>query len=230
MQRYSITVAVPAYNEAENIEKVLQDAFREVRALTGDYEVLVVNDGSSDKTLAILKKLQTKYSPLKIIHHPYNLGIEASLKDLYNHSRKELTFTNGADNEIRMSILPELVKKIEQGADIVVARRKVKKYNLFRLFVSWGYNFLIQFLFGFNPYDAGCAKVVKTPIFKNLEVRSKSVFGEAERLIRAQRRGYKIDFVLVTHYPNLNQPGNISYSQAYQSLVDALRLKFWDRV
>lgn len=202
MKNLALTIAIPAYNEEDNIEKAILLALKVAGRLGIDYEILVVDDGSKDQTPKILTRLSRKCPQLRVITHKENLGIEPSLKDLYKNASGKITFFNGADNEIRMTILPEMIKKMHQGNDIVVAQRISKKYNLFRHALSWGFNFLIKMFFRFDPYDAGCAKLFKTSIYQNIEVNSKSVFGEAERLIKASKNGYKIASIKVIHYPN----------------------------
>lgn len=208
MKNLALTIAIPAYNEEDNIKKAVLLAVKVADKLKTSYEILVVDDGSRDKTPLLLTKLNKKYSQIRIITHPVNLGIEPSLKDLYKNALGKITFFNGADNEIRMTILPEMIKKMREGNDIVVAQRISKEYNLFRHTLSWGFNFLIKMFFGFDPYDAGCAKLFKTSIYKNIKVKSTSVFGEAERLIKARRQGFRIASIKVTHYPN-KKPSSI---------------------
>ncbi len=202
MKNLDLTIAIPAYNEEDNIEKAVLLAVKVADKLKISYEILVVDDGSRDNTPLLLTKLGKKYPQIRIITHPVNLGIEPSLKDLYKNALGKTTFFNGADNEIRMTILPGMIRKLKQGNDIVVAQRISKEYNLFRHTMSWGFNLLIKLFFGFDPYDAGCAKLFKTSIYKKIQIKSTSVFGEAERLIKASRYGYKISSVKVTHYPN----------------------------
>lgn len=219
----ALTIAIPAFNEENNLAESVTSALKEASKLTTDFEILVVNDGSTDGTLRILEKLAKAHKQLKIINHPKNLGIEASLKNLYQEANKEVTFFNGADNEIKMSVLPKLLQKLEEGNDIVVAQRKLKKYNIFRAIISWSFNFLIKSFFGFDPYDAGCAKLFKTKIYKGIKVKSASVFGEAERLIKASKMGYKISSVKVTHYPN-KKPSSIKLMTPVLALKDFFRI------
>ncbi len=217
----SLTIAIPAYNEEENISESIRSADEEASKLTNNYEILVVDDGSTDKTPQILSKLREKYPKLRIINHIKNFGIEESLKDLYSGAKGNLTFFNGADNEIKMSILPSLMKEMQEGFDIVVAKRKVKKYNLGRKFVSWGFNFFTKLLFGVEVHDAGCAKLVKSHIYKSLDIKSTSVFAESERLIKASRAGSKIASVPVVHYPKEN-PSQLNFKLVFASIKDML--------
>lgn len=221
----SITIAIPAYNEENNITEAIESALRVAAKETEDYEILVVNDGSTDSTGEILSSLAQKHPKIRVITHLVNQGIEPSLKDLYANSSKEVTFFNGADNEIKMSILPEMVNKLNEGYDIVVAKRRVKRYNLFRSITSWGFNFFVKTLFGLDPYDAGCAKLFKSQVYKNIKAESTSVFGEAERLIRAHKNGYKISFVPVTHFPK-SGPTSINISHVFRAVKDLITLYF----
>lgn len=219
----SISIVIPAFNEQENIREAVESAVTEARKLTADYEVIVLNDGSNDDTQEVLDSLKNGVSKLSVLIHQKNLGIEPTLKDLYKAAKKEITFFNGADNEIKMSVLTSLIKKMDEGFDIVVAKRETKNYNLFRGVLSWGFNFLIKIMFGVDPYDAGCAKLFKTEIYKNLKINSESPFGEAERLIKAHRMGFKISSVPVTHYRG-EKVSSIKLKHALDSLGDLLRV------
>ena len=219
----SLTIAIPAYNEEQNIILTVETANFNAKKLTRNYEILVINDGSSDKTGEILNNLKSRFSHLKVSTHKNNLGIEPTLKDLYMLAKKDLIFFNGADNEIKMSILPSLIKKMDEGFDIIVAKRKVKKYNLFRKFVSWGFNFFTKLLFGVEVYDAGCAKLVKSCIYRSLDIKSTSVFAESERLIKASKAGYKIASVPVVHYPKA-KPNQLDLKLVFASIKDMLLL------
>lgn len=223
MKKISLSIVIPAYNEENNIEEAILRAERAALRICGDYEIIVLNDGSTDRTAEYLSEIVASYPKLKIFNHSRNQGIEPTIKDLYKLASKKLIFLNAADNEIAFSILPNLLTKIQQGADIVVAKRITKEYSLKRKFVSWAYNFLSKVLFRVETYDAGCAKLVKASIYKNLKVRSTSVFAEAERLIRASRGGYKIESVPVTHFPKKGQ-SSFRLRHVFSSLKDLLLL------
>ena len=223
MKKLALTIAIPAYNEEDNVEKAVLSATQVAEGLKISYEILVVDDGSIDRTPQILAKLRKKYSQIRIITHPVNQGIEPSLKDLYKNALGEITFFNGADNEIRMTILPEMIRKMKAGNDIVVAQRISKEYNLFRHTMSWGFNFLIKIFFRFDPYDAGCAKLFKTSIYQNIKIKSNSVFGEAERLIKASRQGYRLASIKVIHYPN-QKPSSVKLLTPLLAFKDLLLL------
>ena len=190
----SLSIVIPAYNEEKMIKTTVQSAYRTAKKITRRFEIVVLNDKSTDKTLEILQSI--KYRELKIINHKKNLGIEKSVRDLYNTAKKDLIFFNGADGDIDMAVLLKLFKKmVETNADIVVGNRVIKNYSLKRSIVSNLYNDLVKMLIGVNAYDAGTVKLVKKRYFSNLKVDSKSVFGEAERLVRSVKRGARLEKV-----------------------------------
>lgn len=223
MKKISLSIVIPAYNEEDNIKESVFRAEKTALRTRGDYEIIVLNDGSTDKTGQYLSEVAINHPKLKIFSHEFNQGIEPTIKDLYRLANKELIFLNAADNEISFSILPDLLRELQRGADIVVAKRIIKEYNLTRRFVSWAYNFSSKALFRVETYDAGCAKLVRADIYKHLKVRSTSVFAEAERLIRASRAGYKIESIPVTHFPKKGQ-SSFRLRDVFSSLKDLLLL------
>lgn len=224
----SLSIVIPAYNEEKMIRTTVQSAYRTAKKITQRFEILVINDKSTDGTLEILQSIE--YKELKIINHKKNLGIEKSVRDLYNTAKNDLVFFNGADGDIDMEVLLKLFNKmIETKADIVVGNRIFKNYSLKRSIVSNLYNDLVKILIGVNVYDAGTVKLVKRKYFSNLKVDSNSVFGEAERLVRSVKRGARLEKVdikqnLIETNDSIDYKGIILCGKDLISLVLKVRL------
>jgi glycosyltransferase involved in cell wall biosynthesis len=218
----SISIVIPAWNESKTIKRVIFDAKRVVSKLTDNFEIIVIDDCSTDNTIEILRNL--KISELRVYHHKSNKGIEPTLKELYGLARKNIIFFNGADGDISMNVINDLfVSMKEQNADLVVGNRKFKNYTLKRRIVSTLYNYLVWVLTGVRVYDAGTVKLVKSDKYKNLQIKSKSVFAEAERLVRSVYNGSKL--VKVDIYQNSNERNDrVSVSQLYNCMRDLLAL------
>lgn len=191
----SISVCFPAYNEDATIAQVLQDAHSLLSGSGLEHEILVCNDGSVDRTGAILDSLKSEMPDLRVLHHPHNLGIRPTFEHLYSEASKEFIFLNATDQQWKTSILFEMLPLTEQW-DIIVASRINKDYGLLRRFVSWGFNAVPLILFGVRTFDAGAVKLTRREIVQRFTIVSRSPFSEAERLIRAARAGYRI-----TQYP-----------------------------
>ena len=197
----SITIAIPARNEKENIESVVLDALRVGRQATDDLEVIVVDDHSTDGTYEILQALASQHPQLRVIRHPEHRGIVGAFKTIYEETRKELLFMNASDRQWRMEELFPMREALRQGPhDLVIARRVEKRYTPFRKFVSACYRISCETLFRVKVWDPGSIMMMREPI-RRIQVMSTGVFEPAERVIRAHAMGYRVTKVDVEHLP-----------------------------
>ncbi|MBN1353756.1 MAG: glycosyltransferase family 2 protein [Candidatus Omnitrophica bacterium] len=187
----SISVGFAVYNEEETIKEVLEEAESILSGSGLEYEILICNDGSTDRSKHIIEDMARKFSGLRVINHPRNLGIRATFEDLYRKSRKDAVFLNAADKQWNTAILLDMLPLLKK-ADIVIASRRNKPYGIWRRVISWTFNFIPVLLFGVRTFDAGAVKLMRREIIERFQLVSKSPFSEAERLIRAARAGYRI--------------------------------------
>lgn len=192
MKLPSVTLCFPAYNEEATIGSVLLEAHELLSSsdLT-DYEILVCNDRSTDRTGEVIAEVKTQIPELRVLTHEKNQGIFRTFEDLYAAASKEFVFLNSADRQWDTRILFEMLP-LTADYDIIVTRRTNKPYGLARSVVSWGLNVLPQILFGTQTYDAGSVKLTRREIIERFPLVSTTPFSEAERLIRAARAGYRI--------------------------------------
>jgi glycosyltransferase involved in cell wall biosynthesis len=195
MSGASVSVCFPAYNEEATIAGVLQEAHELLAGSGLDYEILVCNDGSADRTGEIIEGLKEKVARMRVLHHQSNRGIRATFEHLYSEAGKDFVFLNSTDRQWKTGILFQMLP-LTKDWDIIIASRKKKRYSPVRHFVSWGFNLLPRLLFGVKTYDAGAVKLQRREVIERLPIVSLSPFSEAERLIRAARAGYRI-----TEYP-----------------------------
>jgi glycosyltransferase involved in cell wall biosynthesis len=187
-----LSAVFPAYNEEGAIRAVLEEADAALRDCGYAYEIVVCNDGSRDTTGAILLELSARLPALRVLVHERNQGIQATIEDLYNGARGEWIFLNGSDGQWKTAEVLGMLPLTDNPRTIVVGRRKVKHYTLWRGFVSAMYNLLPRVLFGVRTYDAGSIKLFPRKLLADVTLRCRGVFREGERLIRAARRGYRI--------------------------------------
>jgi dolichol-phosphate mannosyltransferase len=217
-----ITICIPAYNEEATIEQVIIEAELALKQASAPGEILVIDDGSADRTWEILCNIQKTVPILEIRRHSINRGIALTFTELYRWASKELVFLNSADGQWKMSTLLELLPMAGQH-DIVVARRRVKHYGYSRHLVSWLFNVLPVILFATRTYDAGGVKLVRRAIY-DIPIISSGVFGEAERIIRARRRGFRIGVKDVEHFPRRSGKAlGASLSLTMEAVIDLLR-------
>src|SRR5574341_1494583 len=119
----TISVTIPAFNEEETIERVFHQAKRAVSALSAEYEIVLVDDGSSDKTGQIIDRLKKRYPKHVVaVQHPVNRGFSGAMKSCYKHATKELIFLGPADGQFDYRELPRFVRTMKDR-DIVAAYR-----------------------------------------------------------------------------------------------------------
>ena len=200
-QRYQdgVTICIPAYNEEPTIQQVVLDADSTLEQISISGEILVIDDCSTDRTWQILRDVQNTLPRLQLRRHETNQGIASTFAELYQWAGKGLVFLNSSDGQWQMSTLLELLPMANQY-DIVIARRPIKHYNFGRQLVSWLFNTLPVIFFATRTYDAGSVKLVRRSVY-DISIISSGVFGEAERIIRAQRRGFRIGVRDVAHFP-----------------------------
>jgi dolichol-phosphate mannosyltransferase len=196
----SLSFCLAAYNEEDNVAAAVEEAVAVGRAGGYDFEVLVCDDGSTDRTAAIVQELALKHPEVHLIQHGRNRGIIDTFETLYQQASKDYCFTNATDLQVPMHAV-ELLLPLLAHYDIVVGRRRDKYYGLGRRIVSGLFNVLPPLLFRARTYDAGTVKLWPRALVQSQRWVSRSPFREAERLIRAARMGYRIQQVPIPHYP-----------------------------
>jgi len=222
-----ISVCIPAYNEAEVIADTVQEAADVLAGIPGEHEILVVDDGSSDATWAILEATAERQPLLRPLRHERNRGNPAALKTLVEAARGDVVFHIGADRESKMSELPRMLEVLEAGNDIVIGVRRDKQYTPWRKFVSGVYNWLVALLWGRHFGDLGSIKLARASLWKRIPFDTSSVFMNAERILIAHRSGARIATVRVDHVGRAT--GKSSYGgpgQALRAFWGLLRFRF----
>jgi glycosyltransferase involved in cell wall biosynthesis len=220
----SVSVCFPAYNEEATIECVLTEAHDLLSASGLDYEILVCDDGSVDRTGRIVETVAGHLSRMRVLHNPGNQGIRATFERLYRESSKDFVFLNSTDQQWETRVLFDLLP-LTSEFDIVIATRNDKHYGLGRRLVSGVFNLIPVVLFGVRTYDAGAVKLVRREIIERFALVSRSPFSEAERLIRAARAGYRI-----AAYPvhvaerRTGRERGVSLRALTQALADVIRV------
>jgi glycosyltransferase involved in cell wall biosynthesis len=188
----SLSIVVPAYNEAPTIEATVLDALSVGPSVADLIEVVVCDDGSKDGTWDVVRKVGERDSRVRVLHRPINRGIEASLRALYTAARFDYIFINSADRQWPMTAMIPLARAIEDGADLAVGTRRNKRdvYSLYRRIVSYAYEGAVRLL-GSPVGDPGSIKLGRAACFR-IPVVSHGLFSEAERLVRAARGPFKV--------------------------------------
>ena len=219
-----VSIILPAYNEEDNIAKAVEQAVHCVKALFQDWEVIVVNDGSQDKTGEVIDGLSEQNERVTALHHPSNQGYGAALKTGILRARQELIFFCDSDLQFHLSELVLPLTWIEQY-DIVIGYRAKRQDPLHRRLNALGWNTLVRLLLGLKVRDIDCAfKLFRSTVFRAIKIDAVGSMVNTDILVQATRMGFKIKEVPVTHFPRLQgkQTGaNI------QVVLKAFKELFW---
>ena len=196
----SLSVFFPAYNEQDNIVKLTKTIVHVLEEIGGEYEVIIVNDGSSDNTGEVAEELARRYPRVRVIHHDKNRGYGAALKTGFTSAKNNYIFYTDGDGQFDVKELKKFVALIGLS-DLVVGFRIRKRYTLYRNITSFTYNLVLQLLFYLQYRDVDCAfKLVPKSLIDQIDIESLRFFVDAELLIKAQRLGYSVTEMGVNHY------------------------------
>jgi glycosyltransferase involved in cell wall biosynthesis len=197
----SISVFFPCHNEAANIEPLVSKTLHVLSKLTPDFEIIIVDDGSTDGTDKIIDTIASDHDTVKAIHHEKNLGYGAALQSGFSAATKELVFYTDGDGQFDIAEMPALLPMARQY-DIVTCYRLNRREGLIRKINGWAWTKLVCLVFKMNVRDIDCAfKLFKRRIFDDITIRSTGALIDAEILARAIRKGYTITQTGVHHYP-----------------------------
>jgi glycosyltransferase involved in cell wall biosynthesis len=200
---HSLTAFFPCFNEAGSIRPLTEKAINVLRSICDDYEILLIDDGSSDGTSQLADDLSREYRAVRVIHHPYNKGYGAALQSGFRAATKEYVFYTDGDGQFDLAELPPLLPLMHQF-DIVSAYRLNRQEGFIRKFNAFCWTKLVGFLFHLKLKDIDCAfKVYKRSLFDEIEMISTGALIDTEILARFRQKGYTIAQVGVHHYPRI---------------------------
>ena len=203
--RPQLTFFFPAYNEEENVERTVQLALEQIGPMVGSLEVLIVDDGSSDRTPELADQLAAADPRVHVFHQP-NRGYGGALKAGFaNASGLLIAFSDGDLqfdlNELQL-LLDRLGDPARKPVDAVIGWRIKRRDPFHRLIIAKTYNTIVSVAFGLRVRDIDCAmKVFRREVFDGLRLDSDGPFLSAELLIKLRARKVPMAQVGVHHFP-----------------------------
>jgi glycosyltransferase involved in cell wall biosynthesis len=223
----SLSVIFPAYNEEANIRDVVEDAHLTLPRLAPIFEIIVVNDGSKDRTGEICDQLVEELSNVHVVHHPRNYGYGAALKSGIKLARHDLIFFTDADGQFDLNEVAALLAQTD-AYDIVAGYRARRQDPPHRLLFAWGWNILVRIVLGIRIRDIDCAfKVFNRRVFDKVQIHSVGAMVNTEIFAQVSRFGMTVKEMRVSHFPRQHgKPtgGNVAViMKAFRELVKMRR-------
>jgi glycosyltransferase involved in cell wall biosynthesis len=197
----SVSVFFPAYNDAATIPSMVIASLLTLPKMTEDYEVIVVNDGSSDHTGEMLQELERMYPRVRIINHIANKGYGGALRSGFKAATKTWIFYTDGDAQYDPRELSRLVEAVTDDTDVVNGYKIARSDPLHRILIGKLYHHIVRILFGFKLRDVDCDyRLLRREIFDHVELTSTSGTICLEMVKKLQDLGYRFKEVPVHHF------------------------------
>jgi glycosyltransferase involved in cell wall biosynthesis len=197
----SISAFFPCYNDAKTIGDLVMEADRQLRVLTDDHEIIVVNDGSRDESAAVLSALSAQVERLRVVTHPVNRGYGAALRSGFEHSTKELVFYTDGDGQYDVREIPILLMLLTDDTHVVNGMKMTRHDPPHRVFFGNLHRFATRWSFWLPINDVDCDfRLIRRSVLEKLRLSSSSGSICVELVKQAQRAGAQFREVSVHHY------------------------------
>jgi glycosyltransferase involved in cell wall biosynthesis len=201
MKLPSLSLAFPAYNEEANIAKTVKTALEAGSAVANDVEVIIVNDGSRDKTRDIVLELSKHDARVRLIDNPKNMGYGQTVWNGLKSATKEWVFFSDSDLQFDLSEISKLVP-FSHSHKVIVGYRAPRRDPFIRILNAKSWNALVRLMFGLKIKDLDCAfKLFHRSVLENLKIQSGGATFSAELMTRLQKKGLVFKEIPVTHLP-----------------------------
>ncbi|OGE72423.1 hypothetical protein A3H40_04225 [Candidatus Daviesbacteria bacterium RIFCSPLOWO2_02_FULL_38_15] len=222
-----LSVFFPCVNEEGNIENTVQKATRVLEKLNINYEIIIVNDGSSDNTGVVANRLTKGNRRIRVIHHPKNLGYGEALKSgLYNSRYDTIVYTDG-DGQFDFAQVTRFLEKLD-GVDLIIGYRIKRQDPIHRILFAKGWTLTLWTFFGLTLKDVDCGfKMIKRKALEKIPhlESQRGAMINAELAIKTKKAGFIIEQVGVDHFPRLKgKSTGANIKVILKSYLDLIRL------
>mgnify|MGYP001598575694 CR=1 FL=1 len=222
----SITIAIPAYNEEESLEWVINNTLETLPKYFDNFELIVIDDGSTDKTGSIADKFAKKFKTVKVVHQR-NGGYSRAILTGINAAKKEFVAYMPADGQFLVEDMRHCFEVMQRNDMILGYRGGRSDYNFKRIVFSYGYLLLLSLLFNIKYMDVGWVIIWRTAKIQKIKLTSSSgIFLLTESLVRFQQKKYRVvDAPSYYHPRKSGEAKNVKLKVVFQTLLSAI--KFW---
>ncbi len=224
-EKVELSIVIPIYNEEENLPILYEKLKKVLDSLGKSYEIIFVNDGSTDRSWEIIKELAEKDPHVVGVNFRRNFGQTAAMSAGFDIAKGEVIITMDGDLQNDPEDIPKLLEKLDEGYDIVSGWRKDRKDDFIsRTLPSKIANWLISKVTGVHLHDYGCSlKAYRAEVAKNLDY-----YGEMHRFLPALSKavGAKVTEIPVKHHPRIYGKSKYGISRTFKVLLDLILVKF----
>jgi glycosyltransferase involved in cell wall biosynthesis len=228
MREKSLSIIIPVFNEEDNVHPLHEKLTQVLESLGQPYEIIVVDDGSTDCTAARLKEVALSDSRVKVIHLRRNFGQTPAMMAGIDAAGGDILLPMDGDLQNDPADIPKLLNKLAEGYDVVSGWRKDRQdHPLKRNFPSRVANFIISGISGVHLHDYGCSlKAYRKEIIKGVKL-----YGEMHRFIPiyAAWQGAKVTEIGVTHHPRVHGQSKYGFDRTIKVILDLIVVKFLDK-
>lgn len=221
----ALSVILPVYNEEQNLRPLFDRLIQALEAMGRPYEIIAVDDGSTDASFAILEQLHSRHPRLRVVRFRRNFGQTAAFAAGFDRARAGVIVTIDADLQNDPADIPRLLEKMAEGYDVVSGwRQKRQDRFLDRKLPSLVANRLISAVTGVHLHDYGCSlKAYRRDVIENVQL-----YGELHRFIPALASwmGIRVAEIPVTHHPRRHGKSKYGLSRTVRVLLDLLTVRF----
>lgn len=219
-----VSIVVPVYNEEGNVEKLHEEIKAVCQKENYQYEIIFVDDGSSDRTVELARNLK----PLKLIRMRKNFGQTAAMDAGIKAAQYDYIVTMDGDCQNDPADIPHMIEYLEENdLDVVSGWRKHRKDTVMKKFTSRVANFLRGIIVKDHIHDSGCSlKVYRKECFEGV-----SLYGEMHRFIPAilKIKGFSVGEVVVNHRPRTEGVTKYNWKRTFKGFVDMISVWFWNK-
>lgn len=220
----ALSIVIPVYNEEENIQLLYQKLINDLSTVNLTYEVLFIDDGSTDSTFPTLKKIQTDDDRIRIIKFRKNFGKAAALNTAFRHIKGEIIITMDGDLQDDSMEIPKFLEKIEEGYDLVSGWKYPRNDPITKTAPSWFFNRLTCWMTGVYLHDFNCGFKAYTREVTN----ALNLYGELHRYtpVLANYYGFRVAEITVTHHPREFGKSKYGAKRIVKGFLDLITVKF----
>lgn len=222
-----LSVVVPVFNEQESLNLFYKELSKELRKIRQSFEIIFVDDGSTDKSLEELKEINRKSKRVRIFSFRKNRGKAEALNLGFQKARGDVIITLDADLQDKPSEIPKLLKKLNEDWDCISGWRKNRKDELLRVLSSRLANFVTSILWGTNIHDNNCG----LKVYKKEAAKSLQLYGGMHRFIPSilSQQGFKVSEVEIQHEKRNYGRSKYGFLKLWRDVPDALTMLFLSR-